>query len=95
MKAVAIQKDIVKPYKNRLVQGNDTGILRKGVSECILFCKKVAPNMFDIKGGYATVPDAENCFHDGVCMISDFTKVVFVFDQPHKKNGYAVKTTNF
>jgi hypothetical protein len=48
--------------------------------ECILFCRKVAPNRFDIKDGFAVVPDTAGCFNDGVCMISNFTKVVFVFE---------------
>ena len=75
-----MKKETIATYKNRFVQGRGVGMIRKGASECIVFCKKVAPNIFDIQDGFAVVAGAENCFNDGVCMISNFTKVVFVFD---------------
>ena len=81
MKSVAMQREIIQTYKNKFVQDRGTGIVRKGESECIVFCKKVTPNIFDIKDGFAIVAGSEELYNDGVCMISNFTKVVFVFDQ--------------
>ena len=48
MKNGTMQREIVETYKNRFVQDRGTGMIRKGESECILFCKKVTPNIFDI-----------------------------------------------
>jgi hypothetical protein len=81
MKNNAMQREIIQTYKNKFVQEKGAGSIRKGESECIVFCKKVTPNIFDIKDGFAVVAGAEDLYNDGVCMISDFTKVVFVFDQ--------------
>ena len=85
MKRNPTRNDIVETYKKRFVQGEVSEIIGKGESECILFCQRVAKNIFNIKDGFAIVPESEHCFNDGVCMISNFTKVVFVFDQFHPK----------
>ena len=83
MEIATLQKEIIETYKNKFVQKGGSDMIKKGESECIVFCKKVAPNIFDIKDGFAVVSGAENCFNDGVCMISHSTKVVFVFDQDY------------
>ena len=81
MKSAILQRDIIQTYKNRFVQDRGSDMIRKGESECIVFCKKVAPNILNIKDGFAIVSGMEDLYNDGVCMISNFTKVVFVFDQ--------------
>jgi len=53
---------------------------RRETNQCVVFCKKVAPNVFDIRKGVAVVDGANNLFHDGTCMIAPSTKVVFVFE---------------
>ncbi|MBF0485083.1 MAG: hypothetical protein HQL16_01085 [Candidatus Omnitrophica bacterium] len=85
MKTIAVQKESVGAYKNRFTQNRGFPAVKKGESECILFCKRVTPNIFDIKDGFAVISGAEDCFNDGVCMISDFTKVVFVFGRGHEE----------
>ena len=52
----------------------------KGTNRCIVFCKKVSPNVFDISKGVAMVSGDKNFFNDGICMIAPATKVVFVFE---------------
>lgn len=52
----------------------------KAANQCIVFCKKMAPNVFDIKKGLAVIRRMETGFNDGVCMIAPETKVVFVFE---------------
>ena len=81
MKSAVLPKDIIQTYKNRFIEENSMGLVKKGGSECILFCKKVTPNIFNIKDGFAVVSGAEDAYNDGVCMISNFTKVVFVFEK--------------
>jgi hypothetical protein len=81
MRNNTMQKEIMETYKNRFVQARGSDMIQKTESECVLFCKKVTPNIFDIKDGFAVVGGTENFYNDGVCMISNFTKVVFVFDE--------------
>jgi hypothetical protein len=81
MKNSAMQKGIVEMYRNRFVQDKGVGLISRGESECIVFCKKVAPNIFDIKEGFAVMAGTKDFYNDGVCMISHSTKVIFVFDQ--------------
>jgi hypothetical protein len=85
MKNSVMEKESLETYKNRFIHRKNAGPLGTGGSECILFCKKVSENVFDIKDGCAFVAEAKECFNDGVCMISNFTKVVFVFDQAQKE----------
>ncbi len=84
MRTSVMAEGIAKGYRNRLVQEAGLGIAGERVSECIIFCERIAPNMFDIKGGVAMISDMESCFNDGVCAIPNVTKVVFVFDQSER-----------
>ncbi len=54
---------------------------KKKINHCILFCKKMSPNVFNISKGVAVVEGAETCSNDGICMIAPSTKVVFVFEK--------------
>ena len=49
-------------------------------NRCIVFCKKISPNLYDISKGVAMVAEAKSFFNDGICMIAPATKVVFVFE---------------
>lgn len=84
MKNSVIGKNAVEAYRKRFNRARSPGTFKKGDSECILFCKRVAPNKFDIKDGFAIVDGVDKYFHDGVCMIAECTKVVFIFDQVHE-----------
>ena len=81
MRSPILQHDKVSMYRNKFGQSEWAGTGRNEGPECIVFCKQGTPNHFEIRGGFAVVPKAADCFNDGVCMISNFTKVVFVFDQ--------------
>jgi hypothetical protein len=81
MRGLSIQKETIEAYKNRFVKEGGLGINGTAGSECILFCKKVSPTIFDIKDGVALLSGTGGYYNDGVCMISNFMKVVFVFDQ--------------
>lgn len=84
MKNGNISKGIVTKYKIGVTPDRAVRTRRKAASECILFCKRLTPNVFDIKDGFAVVNGVEDCRDDGICMIANFTKVVFVFDQADK-----------
>jgi NAD-dependent dihydropyrimidine dehydrogenase PreA subunit len=82
MKNCIMQEEAIKTYRNKLIQSNEDPWTKKdSSSECILFCKKVTPNIFNIKNGFAVIAGSEKCFSDGICMISNFTKIIFVFDE--------------
>lgn len=69
-------------YKNLIRQnvfGNSEKPLKVN-NHCVVLCKKVAPNVFDIRKGVAVVGGAKNLFNDGICMVAHSTKVVFVFE---------------
>lgn len=56
------------------------GVSRKKTNHCIVFCKKISPDVFSISKGVAVVNGDEMCFDDGICMIAPETKVVFVIE---------------
>ena len=80
MKSVMEQRSAVETYKHRFAHAAGAGGARKGATECILFCKRVTPNLFEIKDGFAVLAGEGNYSNDGVCIIASGTKVVFVFD---------------
>ncbi len=80
MKSVMERGSAVETYKHRFARAAGAGGPRKGASECILFCKRITPNLFEIKDGFAVLAGDGNYSNDGVCIISKATKVVFVFD---------------
>jgi len=53
---------------------------KKKTDHCVVFCKKVAPNVFDIRKGIAVVAGTKEYFNDGLCMIAPSAKVVFVIE---------------
>ncbi len=67
-------------FKNRLPRQKGLGIAGTDGSECVVFCKKVGPNSFDIKDGFAILRGDPNVYDDGVCMVSQSTKIFFVFE---------------
>ena len=44
---------------------------------CVVICKRIAPNVFDIRKGVAVVNETKNLFNDEICMIQAATKVIF------------------
>ncbi|HOW35183.1 MAG TPA: hypothetical protein PL155_02030 [Candidatus Omnitrophota bacterium] len=48
---------------------------------CIVFCKKVAPNVFDISKGVAMLKGEKDSFCEGVCTSVPSAKVIFVFKE--------------
>lgn len=80
MKSVMVSRNGIEAYKRRFAQARGMGMGKKGATECILFCKKVTPNLFEIKDGFAVLAGDGDHFNDGVCIIANTTKVVFVFD---------------
>ena len=58
----------------------DFGSSAKKSDHCIVFCKKISPDVFSISKGVAVMNGNKGCFTDGICMVAPETKVVFVFE---------------
>ncbi|MBF0522182.1 MAG: hypothetical protein HQL24_03895 [Candidatus Omnitrophica bacterium] len=80
MDKVSVQEGIVSRYKEQFLRGKMSALKDDKGSRCILFCKKVGPNLFDIKKGIAVMAGPDHRFQDGVCIIEPSTKVVFLVE---------------
>ena len=56
------------------------GKAKKEENQCIVFCRKIAPNVFDIKQGLAVIRGTETNCGDGICIVAPETEVVLVFE---------------
>jgi NAD-dependent dihydropyrimidine dehydrogenase PreA subunit len=52
-----------------------------GCSHCAVLCKKLGPNVLEIKDGIAHVARPENCIGDGACMLACPTKAIFIMSK--------------
>ncbi len=75
-----MSKEAIEMFKKRFIQENGMGINGTGGSECILFCKKLSPTTFAVQDGVAVLSGTDYYYHDGVCMVSNLMRVVFVLD---------------
>jgi len=49
-------------------------------SECVLLCKRVGPNLFDIKNGTAQVLEAARHNNEGRAVLSFVTRAIFIVE---------------
>lgn len=52
-----------------------------GCSHCVVLCKKLGPNVLEIRDGTAQVVRPENCIGDGACMLACPTKAIFLMSR--------------
>ena len=52
-----------------------------GCSHCAVLCKKLGPNVLEIKDGVAKVVRPGNCISDGACMLACPTKAIFLMSK--------------
>lgn len=75
-----MQEDFIEIYKEKMAREGIVAI-KEECSRCVVFCKKVAPYVFDISKGVAVLEGPENSFNDGIRMIALSAKVVFIFKE--------------
>ncbi len=83
MESKLMQECETEKFYQYLIPPNVLGGLERQQKEdnhCVVFCKKVSENVFNIRKGIAVVNGVKTCFNDGICMIAPDTKVVFVFE---------------
>ena len=76
-----IEVEIAEAFGRKFVKGNIPEIhpIRcLGCTHCAALCKKLGPNVLEIKGGVAKVVRPEKCIGDGACMLACPTKAIFL-----------------
>ena len=84
MEANRIQTEVAEAYGRVFVKGNIPEInpIRcLGCSHCAVLCKKLGPNVLEVKEGVAEVVRPENCIGDGACMLACPTKAIFLMSK--------------
>ena len=85
MPSKVVQAKVVEVLGREFVQGNVPEINEvrcMGCSHCAVLCKKLGPNVIDVKGCLAVVARPENCIGDGACMLACPTKAIFIMSRP-------------
>lgn len=83
-----IETNVVEAFGREFVQGNVPEINEVrclGCSHCVVLCKKLGPNVFDLKEGIAVVARPDSCIGDGACMMACPTKAIFLMSHPTGK----------
>ena len=83
-----IETETAEAFGRTFVKGNipEINTVRcMGCSHCAVLCKKLGPNVLEIKEGLANVVRPENCIGDGACMTACPTKAIFLMSkyEPH------------
>ena len=79
------ESKIIAAFGRQFVQGNVPEINKvrcMGCSHCVVLCKKLGPDVLDLKNGLAVVARPENCISDGACMMACPTKAMFMLSRP-------------
>ena len=76
--------EIAEAYGREFIKGNIPEIneLRcMACGNCVDLCKKLGPNVLEIKDGVAKVVRPEDCISDGACLVSCPTKAMFLMSK--------------
>lgn len=79
-----IETETAEAFGRTFVKGNIPEINPVrclGCSHCAVLCKKLGPDVLEIKDGHATVVRPENCIGDGACMLACPTKAIFLMSK--------------
>ncbi len=79
-----IEAEVARAFGRTFVKGNIPEINPVrclGCSHCAVLCKKLGPNVLEIKDGIAKVVRPENCIGDGACMMACPTKAIFLMSK--------------
>lgn len=79
-----IEAELAQAFGRTFVKGNIPEIhpIRcLGCGHCIALCKKLGPNVLELREGIAWVARPENCIGDGACMLACPTKAIFLMSR--------------
>jgi NAD-dependent dihydropyrimidine dehydrogenase PreA subunit len=84
MSAKTIETETAEAFGRIFVKGNIPEINPTrcmACRHCVNLCKKLGPNVLDIKDEVATPVRPENCIGDGACMLACPTKAIFLMSR--------------
>ena len=79
-----IETEVAEAYGRTFVKGNIPEINEircLGCGHCVALCKKLGPNVLEVKDGVAKIVRPENCIGDGACMVACPTKAIFIMSK--------------
>ena len=79
-----IETSIAEAFGRTFVKGNIpeiSSVRCLGCGHCAVLCKKLGPNVLEVKEGVAQVVRPENCIGDGACMLACPTKAMFLMSK--------------
>lgn len=80
-----IEAEVVEAFGREFVKGNvpEVNEVRcMGCFHCVVLCRKLGPDVLDIRNNIAVVAHPENCIGDGACMTACPTKSIFLMSRP-------------
>jgi NAD-dependent dihydropyrimidine dehydrogenase PreA subunit len=84
MSCSTIEAETAHAFGRTFVKGNIPEIHPVrclGCAHCAMLCKKLGPNVLEVKDGVAKVVRPENCIGDGACMLACPTKAIFLMSK--------------
>jgi MinD superfamily P-loop ATPase len=84
-----IETEAAQAFGRTFVKGNIPEINPVrclGCAHCATLCKKLGPNVLEVKEGTAKVIRPENCIGDGACMLACPTKAIFIMSKHDPKS---------
>jgi NAD-dependent dihydropyrimidine dehydrogenase PreA subunit len=84
METKVLEAEVAEAFGRTFVKGNIpeiNSVRCLGCSHCAVLCKKLGPDVLEIRDGLATVARPENCIGDGACMLACPTKAIFLMSQ--------------
>jgi len=79
-----IETETAQAFGRTFVKGNIPEINPVrclGCNHCVALCKKLGPNVLEIKDGVACPARPEDCIGDGACMLACPTKAIFLMSK--------------
>jgi NAD-dependent dihydropyrimidine dehydrogenase PreA subunit len=89
MSGKKLEVEVAEAYGREFIKGNIPEINKircMACGHCVALCKKLGPNVLEIKDGVAQVVRPENCISDGACMVSCPTKAMFLMSKYDPSN---------
>ena len=79
-----IETETAEAFGRVFVKGNipEINAVRcLGCGHCVTLCKKLGPNVLEVRAGTAAVVRPQSCIGDGACMLACPTKAIFLMSR--------------